>query len=155
MCNIISKTSGSNSEIIVTVFSKAIFPVTGTSISLIYYLKAIKLVRKIDYLALLPKTLNTEKLLWYPLSIFVIFMPNIAYYVLGVCFHINGSLLFEGGTMLITHSLGTVNAVIYGLQRKVHKDIKRASSVDQDFQRDRQETINWENVRGRFSTMEL
>ena len=155
MCNIISKTSGSTSEVAVNIFSKAIFPVTGTLISLIYYLKTIKLVRKTDQPALLSKNLNTEKLLWYPMSTFIIFLPNLIYYILGVCFHFSGSLLFEGGTMLITHSLGTVNAVIYGLQRKVHKDIKRVSSVDLDFQRDRQETINWENVRGRFSTMEL
>ena len=149
-CSIISIRSDLKSELLVIFFYKAFFPVTGTIITLISYLKTIKVIGKMDQL-LLSKKLNTQKLLWYPVAIFMMFLPNLIYYIVTFCFDFEYSTFWDGATMLITHSLGTVNAIIYGLQRKVYKDTKRVSAVGLESQRNRQETVNWENVKEGFS----
>ena len=145
MCNIIAKTSDKTSGALIVIFTKTIFPVPGTLISFIYYLKTIKMVGKIDQLAFSSKKLNAEKLLWYPATIFIVYLPNITYYVLCFGFGFNDSPFWDGATMLITHSLGTFNAIVYGLQRKVYKDIKVAPA-NLEFQQNTLESINWENV---------
>ena len=154
MCNIIDATSASNYKAFIIIFTKCIFAVVAGLISLISYLKTIRLIRKIDRL-LLSKKLNIQKLLWYPATIFMIFLPNLIYYILTFCFGLKNSLFWGGATMLITHSLGTINAITYGIQRKVHKDVKRISAVDIEIQRDRLETTDWGSTKERMNTVEL
>ena len=66
------------------------------------------------------------------------------------CLGMNSSGFWEGATLLISHSLGAVNALIYGYQRRLHKNVGQNPSVHVEFKEEREDSLKWENVQQRF-----
>ena len=129
MCAIGSASQDNTLRIIGFLIYKPLFPVSAVIITLVYYVRTIRIMKNIQASLNLSEKLNSEKLLWYPLTIFVIFMPSQFYYFLSFCFRLEDSRFWEGATLLITHSLGLVNALVYGYQRRVYKKSRHFSET--------------------------
>ena len=64
--------------------------------------------------------LHTERLLLYPIVLFTMFLPTLIDYFLKFYTDIKNTEVSEALKMLITHSLGFANALVYGFQRKTY-----------------------------------
>ena len=147
MCATVSASRDSTLRTIGFLIYKPLFPVSAIIITVVYYVRTIRIMKNIQASLVISQKLNSEKLLWYPFTIFVIFMPAQFYYFLSFYFQLENARFWEGATVLITHSLGIVNALVYGYQRRVYRksmqlseksNIEFKDESDSDIQSDQQ-----------------
>ena len=124
MCGITSSAGTYLSDLICFLLIDALFPLAGTIITLLCYKTTINRIKRIQTFLSWQKDLNIGKLLFYPLTIFIIFLPSLISYFLKMFFHIE-IVFWSAATFLITHSLGFINALTYGCQSKVYKQKSR------------------------------
>lgn len=87
----------------------------GLIITLFGYCKAISNTRKAIGSFLETVGVDVYKLLWYPAVLFIVFIPSLidnAYQI----FTKNPILGVEVAHILLTHSIGFLNAIVYGIQ---------------------------------------
>ena len=87
------------------------------------------------------------KLFLYPLLLFVTFLPVMVDDVLKLWFDAEDDSIFVALKMLLTHSLGLLNALTYGYQRRVFKSHKERTKTNIELEPDSPESLNWERVR--------
>ena len=121
MCTTVHASQDETLRIVGFLVYNPLFPVSAVVITLIYYVRTIRIMKNFEADLVSSQKLNSEKLLWYPFTIFVIFMPSQLYYFLHFYFQFENSRFWEGATLLITHSLGIANALVYGYQRRVYR----------------------------------
>ena len=106
-------------------------PVTlGIIISIVGYGVAIHRMRQLPIEIQKFLNINVYKLLWYPVVLFVIFVPSVAN---GFYQNYRGTITnpaFEIIYLALTHSIGFVNAIVYGLQRKLYHFGKEKNQND-------------------------
>ena len=112
----------------------ALFPIAGTMITLLCYKITIIRIKRIQMSLSWQRDLNVGKLLVYPATIFIIFLPSMVYYFLKFCLGIE-TVFWDAATLLITHSLGFINALTYGYQSKVYRQPRPPSDVHVEFRR--------------------
>jgi len=94
-----------------------------------YYISAQRM-RQLPQELLDEMNFKFSKLLWYPTVLVLTFGPCITYALITKLFNSKGNLIVNQVHLLITHSIGLSNAIVYGLQKKREK-VKR-NVVDDD-----------------------
>jgi len=92
----------------------------GIVISIFGYGFAIKRVRQLPEEMLELLEINVYKLLWYPAILFFTFAPSVANALIQNYLGTQTGPLVEGTYLTLTHSIGFINALVYGLQRKFY-----------------------------------
>ena len=77
-------------------------------------------MKEISQLLMDRSKIDTYRLLWYPAVLFITFVPNILIDV-SLTFYGTKIKALEVLSVVITHSLGFSNALVYGIQRKEHQ----------------------------------
>ena len=119
----------------------------GTIVTLIYYALSVRKLRKIELPSLGQQDLNEMKLFLYPLVLFVTLLPSIVDDVLKLRPDSQDEFVFAALRMLLSHSLGLSNALVYGYQRKVFKSYKERTKTNIELRPESTESLNWELVR--------
>ena len=89
----------------------------GITITFIGYVLAIKETRNLRKSFLIEIDVNVYKLLWYPLVMFLTFVPGVIDNLVKISLNSQVSYAFETTHLILTHSIGFSNALVYGLQR--------------------------------------
>ena len=114
----------------------------GFLATLFSYVMTIRKVQRIGILFAENEDLNTNRLLIYPASLFITVLP----------YFINSfEKLFEGGITtfsvgcitILTHSIGFLNALIYGCQRRVYKVQRNTEEKFIEFKSEGQKSLQW------------
>jgi len=106
--------------VIVRAIYEAIPILAGLIITLIGYIKAIKRIRELPQHIVEQTEIGVYKLLWFPLVLFVTFLPSVVNNFIGI--FIKDIPPWVCGLHLgLTHSIGFTNAIVYGFQRKLYK----------------------------------
>ena len=100
-----------------------------TVITAIGYFYAVANVKKLPKAHFQRINSGIHKLLWYPTILFLVFLPSLVDHFI----HVIDPAHTSPSTFLIlhaaiTHSIGFVNAIIYGLQKRA-SDYKRAETI--------------------------
>jgi len=92
----------------------------GIVISIIGYSFAIKRVKQLPEEVLEALEINVFKLLWYPAILFLTFAPSVANALIQNYRGTQTGPTVEAIYLTLTHSIGFINALVYGLQRKFY-----------------------------------
>ncbi len=115
-------TAPDNSEdkealMILAVFIFEIIPVfIGAVVTLYFYYRAVKIAND-SVGAFVSRQFNSYHLFWYPFVLFVVFVFSIID-DLGTAQGKEGIKVIELLHILLTHSIGFINAILYGFQKK-------------------------------------
>jgi len=93
--------------------------VVGLIITLVAYTLAIKKLREIPKDLLEAYNINVYRVLWYPGILFLTFVPTVADTVLRV-FFVQRPVWINALHLLLTHSNGFNNALLYGIQTNLY-----------------------------------
>ena len=124
---------------------QGIFICGGFLITLFSYILTITRIRKIKIKILENEDLKTNRLLLYPAVLFFALLPPTITQILRIVKDWDG--LSAAFIMTITHSLGFLNALIYGCLRKVHKGPRENAEKLIEFRSDSLRTLRWNEVR--------
>lgn len=94
---------------------------------------------------LIMMNVNAAKLLWYPIVLFILFIPSVLYDILSTFFDYQSEFL-QYMNLLLLHPIGFIYALLYNVQMKSENhSIKRlsleTSSFDISTQQEPEETI--------------
>ncbi len=106
--------------VIVRVIYEAIPICVGLIITLVGYTKAIRKIRELPQHIVEQTEIGVFKLLWFPLVLFVTFVPSMVNNFIGIFIH-DIPPWVTGLHLGFTHSIGFTNAIVYGFQRKLYK----------------------------------
>ena len=94
---------------------------TALTISITGYLLVIRRVSRLPQSFIEGTGVSIYKLFWYPAVIFITYMPNIVMDIMKKIFVGVGDIFaLKIITLVITHSFGFTNALVYGIQRKLY-----------------------------------
>ena len=118
-----------NAQLAVLLVYQGIPLIVGFLMSLIGYIKTIKRIREIQDAYLYCESFDVYKLLWYPAVMFMIFLPSLVDNIV-LNYTKEGNVFIEAVHLLLTHSIGFINALVYGAQmrRVFFKHIELESS---------------------------
>jgi len=105
---------------LIAIFYVGIPTAAGLLITLIAYILTFKRLRKLGQGAIQGMGIKPHKLFWYPAVLFLVFIPRIIDGLVKT--FRNGEEIFflKAMHMILTHSIGMANAVVYGLQMKYY-----------------------------------
>ena len=161
-CLVSSTSSNEFVNTIIFLIVKMLLPVVGITITILCYIYTKRKVEK-DQLVLGDKiNLKVEKLLMYPIVLFAAFLPSMIYWFLALISPDENRDVVADLCMLITHSVGIMNALVYGLQRRVNfvsgdsivpivpTDSQMVGSFSSDTRNN--SSINWESIQKDWSS---
>ena len=105
----------SSSKFVIQLMYSEAPSILGLIIIVVGYALAIRQLKKIPEDILEQLDVNVYKLLWYPASLFLTFIPSIVYNLVRETEEVVVQVL----DLLFTRSVGFTNAIVYGLQSKV------------------------------------
>lgn len=149
MCAIGGDDSSTQATLMHQIFFNALPTISGTVISIICYVGARDMIIKIQKNFLLPREVSSSSFLWYPLTSFATTLPAIIYYYIKLSLKAESDPFLEGATMLISHSQGLVNALVYGYQARKYRN-KAKHQPEQELRHESNDTLNWDNLKDRF-----
>jgi len=108
----------------------------GLIVTFFGYLLAIRNVRELSKDFVSQMEISVYKLLWYPAVLFITFMPGLIDNL--VVIYTSGSvpLGFQVCHLVLTHSIGFTNALVYGFQRRLYHSRKKASDDNSVYKND-------------------
>jgi len=130
-------------------------------VTIVAYSITMKRMRRLPAEILDELNFSLSKLLWYPIALALTFGPCIGYALITKYFNLHKILFLNEFHLLITHSIGLTNALIYGIQRKREKqtvvpddpeyslqpvyDAEEKYNADNSFEVDKQlrKTLQW------------
>ena len=128
---------------------KALLVVTCTIISLTCYIVTIRRFNKIKTVFINQENFKLQRLLLYPAVLFGSFLPVLIYEFLRLCIGFEKLTIFKAAIMIVTHSIGWVNALVYGLHRKLYG--RSPSNLQELSNMTSQEIpLSWDNVKTKF-----
>jgi len=96
--------------------------ILGFALTLSYYIRAYKALRRLPKTFLQQMNLRKSKLLWYPSILILSFLPCVVDNILEIMGSIDDKRRgIRLARVLITNSIGLTNAVVYGIQRKLYR----------------------------------
>ena len=119
MCSVMNAKYDSVTKLVTFIYIKALSPMLGTIITIICYYLTIKRINAFQKILSDERELNAGKLFWYPAVMFISFLPSVVYWLLTLCTGLGNTEAIEAFMMLITHSIGFTNALVYGYQRRL------------------------------------
>lgn len=103
-----------------TITFQALPVIVGFIVALIAYTLAIRKMKEIPEEFLEAYNINIYRVLWYPGILFLTFMPNVLDCILRVLYG-ERPVWVNALHLLLTHSIGFNNALLYGIQTKLYK----------------------------------
>ncbi len=101
------------------------FPIcSALFITLGSYLLAIKKIRQLPEEVLETMDISMYKLFWYPAVLLITFAPSFADNFGAIYFEKSLPVELKLLHLLITHSIGFTNVIVYGVQRRINRKIK-------------------------------
>jgi len=107
-------------SLILTMTFQGLPVVVGLVITLVAYALAIKKLKEIPIEFLEAYNINVYRVLWYPFILFLTFVPTVADTALRV-YYPERPVWLNALHLLLTHSIGFNNALLYGIQTKLYK----------------------------------
>ncbi len=101
-------------------FYKGFFIFLGLIITIFSYILVIKKTKELPADVLSAVKFNYYYVLWYPAVFFLTFAPNLLDNILRI-YSPGRSIWLQAAHLVLTHSVGFSNALVYGLQRKIIK----------------------------------
>jgi len=122
LCNV-TYTSGvsRNTKLIVRLGYEAFPIVSSLLITLGSYLLTIRKIRELPEEVLSSMDLQTHKLFWYPAVLLITFVPSALDNFGAIYFGSDVRVEIKLLHLFFTHSIGFTNAIVYGIQRRLHK----------------------------------
>ncbi len=99
--------------------------IIGFLITLFGYILAIRNVKNASKDLMDHLEVNINKLLWYPALMFFTFMPGLIDNIVMLYLDAETPLFFLIIHLIMTHSIGFTNALVYGLQRGLYQSKKK------------------------------
>ncbi len=97
------------------------FPIlSAVAITLGSYFATIKKIKELPEEVLETMDVSIYKLFWYPAVLLITFVPSFADNFGAIYFETTLPVGFKLLHLLMTHAIGFTNAVVYGIQRKLH-----------------------------------
>jgi len=106
--------------------------ILGFLITLFGYLLAIRNVKNASKDLMDHLEVNINKLLWYPALMFVTFIPGLIDNIVMLYLDAETPLAFLIVHLILTHSIGFTNAILYGFQRGLYQSKKRGHRKTSD-----------------------
>ena len=102
--------------------------ILGLVSTLVGYALAAKRIKKVSEILLFENKVKTKNLMWYPIALFVMFIPSLIIGFIEINYEESISTWVKAIQLILLESMGVVNALVYGLQRKVYKSRTREFS---------------------------
>ena len=151
VCFIQNKQDNGASEILAIIVYEFLMDLIGTITTLWCYILTIRKIKQLQLALLDDRVIHSKRLLIYPVALLIMFLPSNVNTLLKLYFKIEERGILKYIPILITHSMGLINALIYGYQRKVHKVPPRwLSKPRMKAGSELQESLSWEDVRQRL-----
>jgi len=87
------------------------------------YIMAIKKMKELPKELLSTMDIKIYKLLWYPAVLWITFMPTAAENIFRLFFEASSPAALIVLRILVPHSIGFTNAIVYGLQSRLNRKI--------------------------------
>ena len=148
LCGISSANNDFGTKILTFIIHKALIFFIGVIVTLTCYILTIKRIQQIQKIFLAKNNLKTGRFLLYPALLFAIFLPYVVHSFLRLAFNFR-STLFEAVLILGTHSLGFMNALVYGFERKLHATRVSPEKTEIEFRTSTtcNQSLNWDEVK--------
>ncbi len=98
-------------------------------VTLVSYYITVKRIRRLPKEVLKGLNMQTYRLFWYPAVLFFTFVPCIAYSFTIKLSNSKGILPLQCFHLMMTHSIGFSNAIVYGIHKK-NEDPQESLSND-------------------------
>ena len=124
---------------------QGLFICGGFLVTLCVYMLTMARIRRIQLQFFDSEDLHTSRLLLYPAVLFAAILPPTISRILG--FFGPAINLPSAFVMLVTHSIGFLNALVYGYLKKVHdapRDYKKSTT---ELGRRTLQSLNWDSVK--------
>ena len=125
-----------SSQFFVFAFLEGLPLLAGVSISLVGYILAIRMINEINNTYVCKVNIKVYRLLWYPAVLFATFVPCSVDSLTKILTQADTGIVLKALHLLLAHSVGLTNALLYGLQRKMyhvsHQDDFDTTSPDID-----------------------
>lgn len=122
MCVIVNAKDNIGSKLLVFIFVKTLLYAAGAIITAVCYFFTLKKIKHMRTSFSPQADMSVEKLLLYPAVLLATLLPIVIFYFATFFLGYEASIVAEIFLLLITHSLGLFNAMVYGLQRRVYRD---------------------------------
>jgi len=107
-------------QLMVIMFYKGFFIILGLIITICSYILVIKKTKELPAGVLTAVKFNYYYVLWYPAVFFLTFAPNLLDNILRI-YYPGRPVWLQAAHLVLTHSVGFSNALVYGVQRKILK----------------------------------
>ena len=124
-----------SSKVEVLLISQGLPLAIGLAATLIGYAKVIKNLRELPNELLSEMNIKACNFLWYPAVLFFAFVPALADNIINIQSD-GGKWYIKAIHIIFTHSIGLTNAIVYGLQRRIHQ------SKDDNYNSDKNVHLN-------------
>lgn len=94
--------------------------IIGLFVTLVAYIRLFKRFKRISQALLGDSRIVMYRVLWYPAVLFLTFVPNVAV-VIAAIYIPNLPLWANALHLVLPHSIGFTNALLYGIQTKLYK----------------------------------
>jgi len=106
-------------KLAVTMIYQGIPTILGVFITIISYNLVIKQIKEVPKEILEVMNVDVYRLYWYPAVFIITFVPSLIDKIVRIYIE-DRPVIFEAAHLLLTHSIGFNNALVYGIQRKLH-----------------------------------
>ena len=119
-------------KIVIELILEAIPVLSGIIINLIAYVATIKRLNRLHGSFLGHLGVSLRKLLWYPAVMMFVFVPSVLENLAVAYNGQNQTFLLTAIHLFMTHSIGFSNAIVYGIQRNLHKSFNALGTEEED-----------------------
>ena len=92
----------------------------GTAVTLISYIMTVREIKILQQYLGDKRNLKTTRMLVYPIVLFATLLPCNVHSFIRMCTNYEDIPIVEASVLLITHSLGFTNSLVYIVQRKLY-----------------------------------
>jgi len=119
-------------KLIISMIFQGLPVIIGLFVTLVAYTRTIKQFRRISQALLGDSRIAMYRVLWYPAVLFLTFVPNVAV-VIAAIYIPNLPLWVNALHLVLPHSIGFTNALLYGIQTKLYKTNYQESDDERSF----------------------
>ena len=108
------------SQFFVFAFLEGLPLLVGVGTSLVGYILAIRMINEMNDIYICKLNIKVYRLLWYPAVLFATFVPCSVDSLTNIITQADTGIVLKALHLLLAHSVGLTNALLYGLQRKMY-----------------------------------
>jgi len=105
---------------------------SGILINLVAYIATIKRLNRLHRSFIGHFDVSLRKLLWYPAVMLIVFLPSALDNLLVIFTGQSQNFVLTALHLFMTHSIGFSNAIVYGIQRNLHKSFNTLGTEEDE-----------------------